>query len=613
MNRSFLSLFQKPLFKLRTLEDRFFLTFTALFFLSIVSMLVVSFQISIQTVTANNTENNRILLNQLIAQIDSYMASMDNVSRILAEDPYSIDFLHSTQITPETIQQVQERLNLTLRVRDDVSGIVLIRPDGTMVHGDSQTSLASWVSIQNRPWYQWAAQDPGRTFISPSYVQNLYENRYAWVVSLTRGIPAENRNGNGVLMVDMKFTRIQELSTALVNGKQGYTFILDQEGNYIYHPTLQLIYSGIKSEPLDQLREILPLLDSNANPQLAEWINGDLQYLLGRSQHSGWTVVSVSSQRELMEDWQVAQVIFAIIGLVIFLVIGLISNVMAQSITKPVHQLQKVMRSVETGEFTKAGDIAGTDEIKELAREYDLMVARIAELVTANAKEQELKRKSDLKALQAQINPHFLYNTLDSIIWMGEMGQNEDLVVMTSALARLFRISISRGKELIPLKDEVNHVLSYLTIQEMRYKDKFRYTIDVPETLTSCKVLKITLQPLVENAIYHGVRDLKDEGLIQIKAWEQDDSIIMEVKDNGNGMDDEELLDLRNKLDQPFEDNWDDALYGHSHSSGTGVRNVHQRITLYFGTQYGLSLFSIPDEGTTIRVHLPKNFQEDRE
>jgi len=406
-------------------------------------------------------------------------------------------------------------------------------------------------------------------------------------------------------MVDMRFTRIQELSMALVNGEQGYPFILDQEGNYVFHPTLQLVYSGIKTEPLDKLRTFIPVLASKPPGSLESWVSGDQRYLLGRSNFSGWTVVSVSSEEELMADWQVAQVIFALIGLVVFLIIGWISNYLAQSITRPVHRLQEVMRSVETGEFTRAGVIEGTDEIRELAREYDLMVTRISELVTANAREQELKRKSDLKALQAQINPHFLYNTLDSIIWMGEMGQNIDLVKMTSALARLFRISISKGKELIALKDEVGHVVSYLTIQEMRYKKKFTYELDIPPSLERCQVLKITLQPLVENAIYHGVRDLDRPGTIHISARNDGESLILEVKDNGQGMNPDELRALGENLDQPLEEVWEEAPYGGSPSSGTGVRNVHQRIRLYFGETYGLTLESSEGDGTCMRATLP--------
>ena len=182
--------------------------------------------------------------------------------------------------------------------------------------------------------------------------------------------------------------------------------------------------------------------------------------------------------------------------------------------------------------------IKATDEIRELAREYDTMVGHVRNLMDANIREQELKRKSDLKALQAQINPHFLYNTLDSIIWMGEMGQNREVVLMTSALSKLFRISISKGREFISISDEIAHVKSYLTIQEMRYKDKFEYSIEIDPDLYNCTILKITLQPLVENAIYHGIKEVDHRGTIRITGEELDGNIKLEVIDNGKGMTD---------------------------------------------------------------------------
>ncbi|MCK5735518.1 MAG: sensor histidine kinase, partial [Spirochaetaceae bacterium] len=255
--------------------------------------------------------------------------------------------------------------------------------------------------------------------------------------------------------------------------------------------------------------------------------------------------------------------------------------------------------SVETGEFKTAGNLDATDEIRELAREYDIMVGRISELMDENVREQELKRKSDLKALQAQINPHFLYNTLDSIIWMGEMNKSDEVVKMTSALSRLFRVSISKGRELITLRDELEHVRSYLTIQEMRYKNKFRYLIDIPEELMDCTVLKITLQPLVENAIYHGIRDIEYEGLIEIGGYREKEDIILTVKDNGEGMDRETLSAL---IDGISDMNDNENL---NRQQGTGVRNVHERIRLYFGFEYGLNYESSKGRGTLISIRIP--------
>jgi two-component system sensor histidine kinase YesM len=293
------------------------------------------------------------------------------------------------------------------------------------------------------------------------------------------------------------------------------------------------------------------------------------------------------------------QLIYTLMGLILFMVVGLATTRVSSGITKPVRRLQEIMQTVETGEFKLVGSIRATDEIRELAREYDIMVGRIRELMEANIREQEQKRKSDLKALQAQINPHFLYNTLDSIIWMGEMRQSEEVVQMTSALSKLFRISISKGSELIPVQTELEHVRSYLTIQEMRYQDKFRYEIDMEPDILDMVMLKITLQPLVENAIYHGIKEADYQGLISITGERVGDEIHMEVRDNGVGMDEERL----NKLKGGLEGSADERF--RLNRQGLGVRNVHERIRLYFGNQYGLVISSRPGEGTTIAVRFP--------
>jgi two-component system sensor histidine kinase YesM len=394
----------------------------------------------------------------------------------------------------------------------------------------------------------------------------------------------------GILLVDLKFNRIKELCQSLVVGAKGYSFIIDLAGNYVFHPLQQLVYSDLKQEPVDQL---IPILDTES----AVWNEGGKNYLTDRSDRTGWYVVSVSFDSDAETGWPYVQMMNALIGLVLFIIVGLVTNFITRGVTKPLRQLQSGMRSVETGEFRQAGSLEGTDEIRELAREYDIMVGRIGELMEQNVKDQELKRKSDLKALQAQINPHFLYNTLDSIIWMGEMNKNNEVVKMTSALSRLFRISISKGRELIPLRDEIEHVRSYLTIQEMRYKDKFRYLIDIPEELMDFTVLKITLQPLVENAIYHGIRSVDYVGLIEIAGRSEGDDLIMTVKDNGEGMDVEQLASLLDKID-------DEEVQGKG-TSGTGVRNVHERIRLYFGPQYGLDYESRNGVGTTISIRIP--------
>lgn len=593
-----------------TLESRFYLIFTVIFFATILGIQIVSFRFTVSAVRNATIQTKSTLLDQLVERVNTYIADMERISQAVIADPDVYRYLLQSQdgagatgepgasdapgASGTLVADIEERLTHYIQAREDISAILILRTDGAAVSGAPDTRVAQWADVTERPWYRETVAARDTTVVSGSYVQNLVAGQYSWVVSLSRQILAEDgTTALGMLLVDLKFNRIKELCESLVVGDNGYTFILDDQERYVFHPAQQLVYSGIRSEPLEWLKK--PDLEIPGS----EYQEGGRHYLVALSAPTGWRAVSVSVDSDMITGWGYVQVTYAVLGLVVFVVLGLITNFISIGITRPLYQLQETMRSVETGEFMEAGEIKATDEIRELAREYDLMVGRIRDLMAANEREQELKRKSDLRALQAQINPHFLYNTLDSIVWMAEMNRSPEVVQMTSALSRLFRISISRGRELISLREELDHVRNYLTIQKMRYQDRFRYQIDIDDSLQDYTVLKIILQPLVENAIYHGVRDVSYPGLIQIGGAATDGTLDLWVRDNGSGMDAQELGQLVETLATTEEELPPELR------RGMGVRNVHERIRLYFGARYGLEILSEPEAGTTIHCHLP--------
>ena len=236
-----------------------------------------------------------------------------------------------------------------------------------------------------------------------------------------------------------------------------------------------------------------------------------------------------------------------------------------------------------------------TERLSKAKEEAAEIVGSATRRATVRSEEINL-RKTELKALQAQINPHFLYNTLDSISWMCEQGKNAEAVVMVNALARLFRISISKGHELIPIRSEVQHAQSYLQIQSVRYKEQFSYHFDVEEDCTEYLCNKITLQPIIENAIYHGVNGLVDEGHIEIRVRADGEDVLFTVEDNGVGMEPEQIEEIfRRKPDG---------------KSGIGIKNVNDRLKIWFGDAYGITIESVPDEGTKVTVRMPKVREE---
>lgn len=252
------------------------------------------------------------------------------------------------------------------------------------------------------------------------------------------------------------------------------------------------------------------------------------------------------------------------------------------------------MSLVEKGDFEQASvEITAENEIGSLSKSFNAMTQKIHALMEQNIYEQKQKRKSEMKALQAQINPHFLYNTLDSIIWMSEAGENDQVVLMTSALAKLLRQSISNDREQITVAEEIDYVRSYLTIQKMRYKDKLEYTIDVEERILDVRIIKFVLQPLVENAIYHGLKYKETKGNLDIRGYRRGNRVCLVVADDGAGMEESELEHILEKKEKKTK------------SNGVGVYNVQKRLQLYYGPEYGISYISRKGEGTVATVTIP--------
>lgn len=270
-----------------------------------------------------------------------------------------------------------------------------------------------------------------------------------------------------------------------------------------------------------------------------------------------------------------------------------LSNLLAQIVTRPLSNLTEKVKRVKEGNLDVPFDSKGSNEIDILNEGIHGLLGKVRNLLQQVRQEQEQKRLAELETLQAQIKPHFLYNTLDSIRQLCEMRETRDAGAMVEALAKFFRISISGGKEIISLADEVEHIQSYLLIQKMRYSDTFDYKINVNNELFKFKVLKLTLQPLIENAIYHGIKQKRGKGLLVVNGRHNGAKLILEICDSGAGMSESKLEQVRESLINP------------EVGRGYGLKNVHRRLQLHYGPEYGLEIESELGEGTRIRVILP--------
>ena len=580
---------------------RFIIAFACAF----VTMLVAAFVgLSINARYARAVEKDvAVSTGQIVDQVErnleAYLASMMETSEILKAniDRYRVlDRGHLITLM-ETV----------LSVRSDIVSASIFTFDGQLIATVPTLPLKQGLDFASQDWFSsvtvGAPGSPSTMHFQLPHVQNLFRQSYPWVVSLSRPVSwiENNQVVDGVLLVDMNFGGIDELCRSVSLGSRGFVYVMGAEGTLVYHPQQQAIYLDLKRE------NNLSTADM-PDGTFFETFEGERRLVNVKTlPHAGWRIVGVSFMDDLMTSrTEVGN--YAIVIMLLGIVLALfLSVLLSAQIVRPVQNLARLMGRAEAGDFTVEARIEGEREVRNLSHAFNIMIARIRALMDQIVVEQEQKRRSEFKALQAQINPHFLYNTLDSIVWMAENGRNEEVVRMTEALARLFRIGISRGEEFIPLEMELDHARSYLTIQKIRYKDKFDFTLHLDPDVATIPVPKIILQPLIENAIYHGVRNSVDPGTIRVTAQRVPQGVRISVSDNGSGMHPAkaaELLSESHSISHQTRETGT-AREKSSRGSGVGLKNVHDRLRLHYGPEYGLTVESELDEGTTVTIQLP--------
>ena len=529
-----------------------------------------------QSLVRSAQTSSRQAVEQVSNTVAGYVSDMDGLLTLVK------DTLEETGRDDQLRREFFEDL---LLIRTDVAAVTTYDSTGnlldcrTLEHEPRETIYEN-LSFQG----QWLSKY-GEGYISQPHVESIFPGWYPWVVTMIE--PLERDGEEAWVALDLRFASISSYINNVGIGQHGYCFLMDDSG-ILYHPQQQLIYSQLKSEDTDTL----------ANLPDGTYSESNVIYVLQTVEGSPWRVVGVSYVDELVTSslWENFWLL-ALAAAAVLLAALVSSIVISRALSRPLKGLSRAMRQFEKNAdtFTYA-PVGGAREVQELSESFSHMVVKIQHLMETVRREEINLRKTELKALQAQINPHFLYNTLDSIAWMCEQGRNDEAVQMVNALAQLFRISISRGHELIPIRSELRHAESYLKIQKHRYKNQFSYRFDVDESCLDFLCNKITLQPIIENAIYHGINGLVDEGEIVITLRADGSDVVFTVADNGVGMEEEQIQAILRKE--------------RSDHTGIGIKNVNDRLKIYFGEGYGITIDSEPDVGTTVTIRMPQVREE---
>lgn len=531
------------------------------------------------------------IVKQLGRNVQSYISHMQEITWLITSQDSSIkaklteSVAHPVVIKSDVLEQFRSRGSTT----NDIVSIFIFGENGITLADDDTYEVKDYVDFKQMDWYQRAIKAKGMPVISSSHIQNYIKGDGKWVFSVSSAIIDKDTDEIlGVILVDMSYKTLMDMCNNISLGNKGYVYIVNTDQEIIYHPKQQLIYSAIQTEDLSRVIK----QEEGSFVEKA----GDKRFVTVHTLDDvGWMVVGVSYADDLLVSNN--QIFIALmVTTVVCLVLSLFTSTrISKQTSKPIQELQNIMLKVEEGCLDVSIDIdTNTEEIQNLSHSFKAMLTEIKELIKKIEENQRRLRKSELRVLQSQINPHFLYNSLDTIIWLAERQENKKVVLMTSYLAKYFRLSLSKGREIVDIYTEIEHVKHYLYIQKIRYESKLSFSIDIDPQIYDYMTIKIILQPLVENALYHGIKGLESGGHIKITGNKVDELIIFVVEDNGVGMTNEQM-------DRILIGNMPKSVTG----SGLAIKNVHQRLQIYFGKQYGLRYESELGQWTKVYITIP--------
>lgn len=572
-------------------------------FISIIPILVLGILINWSTETILENKSNETTM-ELISHVNDtfnfYIDNLRTVSFLMERYEGSAAFFDRTETSPEMPlsmkNEIRDYLHEFTVLRPEIAGTLMVNSQGEYISNEFYAPVyrdltqTSWYisAVQNKGVLKNVGRPIGRRLVS------LVNYKNDEVVTVVRAVTdPETLEVKGVILIDMKLRVIAEAVQKVKLGKNGYLMVVDKYGEGIYIPSR----GEFESIPTEWIED-------ETSGYLKKEVDGkEYQLIFQQSSFADWVTVGVFPSEETVFELQDIQ-FYTTFFIFLIILFGLpVSYFLSRSISNPIHELATLMRKAEKGQLNVRYKEKRDDEIGMLGASFNKMLKRIKELIHLTELQERKKRDAEFRSLQANINPHFLYNTLDTIQWMARKQKAENIATLIDSLAKFFRIGLSKGQDVIPLKKELEHVDSYLLIQMTRYRNKLSYHISIDEKLASYRVLKFILQPIVENAIYHGIKERRGLGKIMIRAEEQAGNLIIKVKDDGKGMSSERFNEINHALAHAITltDNTDDRGEGKAY----GLLNVQARIKLAYGESYGIEISSKENVGTEVKLVLP--------
>lgn len=546
---------------------------------SILILVIVSsiyYQTTMKIIVEHIEKNTRLSIEQAANYIENHLEKIQLLSDVTAQRPDIITALK----TPSDMhdKEIISTFNTIMQGDQFIRSIAILSKDGQFITNDSTMFEMLSEDYTKKQWYHDALHSEQMPVLTSVRRGEFTMDKDTWVISIARQITDDKGEHLGVLLIDISYRFIEQYLNALRLGANGYSFVISDSCHLVYH------HDSSYFNDEQKINKLVTIC------QLDTGIKDDMGLLMFKSdiKHSNWRLVGLSSLDEAEQFSKQLLMTVAVIGLMLTMVSLLLAIILSQRISRPVRELeQALMQTGEQWQQLKLNNNAPY-EVQSLTLQYNAMLKRIESLIADLKQVEEIRRVESIKMLQSQINPHFLYNTLDTIVWLAEFEDTSGVIDVTKSLGDMLRMGLNIEQSTITLENELNYLINYLTIQQYRYGDKFDYTITGDDSLKMTLIPKLILQPIVENAIYHGISTYEEDGLIRLNYYEKADNLVIEISDNGVGFDQRER---KKKSDIKL--------------GGIGLDNVNRRIKLICGQDYGISLETALNKGTRVQYRLP--------
>lgn len=534
------------------------------------------------------------------AYLNSYLEEVDSIAKNVNYNYYLQDYLE-TVIKEEddyvdsgigknmrSYEMSSQAFSDTLLSRADISSIMIFGKKKMLLNRSMYTYQKVALDYSKLDWYAKAVAKPQDAIITGPNRHSFFDTDDE-VISLSREVQSyENGTFRGVILINLNMNKITEICNSFQEKQENFICIINDKGELVYEQ--QNGRERFAFDEKENRQELNTALGKTKESCFRLNYRGE-KYLVTRTdmKTTGWTLVSMVPYKSVMAETMAISGVMILAVAITLIVTLLLLNRILTGVVKPLKKLEKYMVQVNPDNMDQRMEILTDDEIGHLSMKFNQMMDRIRNLKEQVIEEQEDKRKYELQALQAQINPHFLYNTLSLINWKALAAGEEDISRMTLALSTFYRTALNRGRNVLQVETELSNTRAYLEIQSMLHDGDFDYEIEAQTEILQCESLNLILQPLVENAIHHGIEEKTDgRGKITVRGWKEDNCVWFMVEDNGVGME-QEVADKILTME----------------SKGYGVRNVDERIRLCYGEKYAMKVESVVGKGTKMTIHFP--------